>query len=386
MQTQQAILESASPSQLDKLAGLAKLDPQLVLIFGSLRLLQHQPFLDHLYRSFPAAQIVGCSTAGEISSAGVGQGSVVVTAIRFRESSFRVTTAELSGMTHSYAAGEQLARGLHGIALKAVLVLGQGVNINGSALVKGMAAILGQQMPIFGGLAGDDDAFKATAILGAAGLSASSLIAVGFYGDKLVHSCGSFGGWQPFGLEQKVTRCSGNILHQLDGEPALTVYKRHLGDYAKGLPAAGLLFPFEMVPRRGEPNGLIRSILGIDEASDSLILAGEIDPDSYLRLMFAQTDRLVEGAEVAAQRTKDALPAGTAAGLALLISCVGRRLVMGSRVQEEVEAVATVLGAKVTLSGFYSYGEICPVLATGDCQLQNQTMTIAYLAELPGEG
>ena len=110
MQTQQAILESASPSQLDKLAGLAKLDPQLVLIFGSLRLLRQQPFLDHLYRSFPAAQIVGCSTAGEISSAGVGQGSVVVTAIRFRESSFRVTTAELSGMTHSYAAGEQLAR------------------------------------------------------------------------------------------------------------------------------------------------------------------------------------------------------------------------------------------------------------------------------------
>jgi hypothetical protein len=67
--------------------------------------------------------------------------------------------------------------------------------------------------------------------------------------------------------------------------------------------------------------------------------------------------------------------------LAILISCVGRKLVLKQRVEEEVESVRNVLGARTVLSGFYSYGEIAPFLPSAKCELHNQTMTITTFAE-----
>jgi hypothetical protein len=178
-----------------------------------------------------------------------------------------------------------------------------------------------------------------------------------------------------------VTRAVSNVLYELDGESALAVYKKYLGEHAKQLPASGLLFPFAMLGRDHSEIGLIRTILGVDEASGSLTLAGEIDPEGYLKLMHANTDALVGGAEAAAQAAL-AMQGTPQPGLALLVSCVGRKLVMGGRVDEEVEAVGAVFGRGATLAGFYSYGEISPFTRSVDCKLHNQTMTITYIAEL----
>jgi hypothetical protein len=178
-----------------------------------------------------------------------------------------------------------------------------------------------------------------------------------------------------------VTRCEGNVLFELDGEPALAVYKRYLGDYAKDLPASGLLFPFEMLQSEGQPTGLIRTILGIDEAFGSLTLAGAIDASGYLRLMHASTDKLVDGAESAATQASGKAGDEQNASLALLVSCVGRKLVMGGRVDEEVEAVAEVIGKQAVITGFYSYGEISSQLPGVGCALHNQTMTITRISE-----
>jgi hypothetical protein len=171
------------------------------------------------------------------------------------------------------------------------------------------------------------------------------------------------------------------VLYELDGEPALAVYKRYLGEHAKGLPASGLLFPFAMLGDDHSASGLIRTILGVDEAAGSLTLAGDIEANGYLKLMHSNTDALVDGAEAAAQAAQAMLtPKGT--GLALLVSCVGRKLVMGGRVDEEVEAVGDVFGLGATLTGFYSYGEISPSEGLSECKLHNQTMTITYLSEV----
>jgi hypothetical protein len=67
--------------------------------------------------------------------------------------------------------------------------------------------------------------------------------------------------------------------------------------------------------------------------------------------------------------------------LALLISCVGRKLVLRQRVEEEVEAVRDVVGRDAVMTGFYSYGEIAPFSASARCELHNQTMTITTLSE-----
>ncbi len=380
MEVRQVVLEKGVPAtgDLDELVAMA---PQWVLVFASVPCLENGALVPALEAAFPRAQRVGCSTAGEISCDGVGDGSAVVTAIRFDNPAFRVAEAELEGMEDSATAGQRLAAQLAGAGLNHVLVFGQGVNINGSALIAGMRQALGPEVTVSGGLAGDDGAFRRTLTLSNSGVSDRRIVAVGFYGATLRLSHGSFGGWQPFGPARQVTRSAGNILFELDGEPALEVYKRYLGAYAKDLPASGLLFPFAMLGADHNATGLIRTILGVDEAAGSLVLAGDIEQGGYLRLMHASTDALVDGAQAAAEAARQ-VQASASDSLSLLVSCVGRKLVMGARVDEEVEAVGDVLGTRSTLCGFYSYGEISPFVDSTDCRLHNQTMTITSLVEL----
>ena len=360
------------------LAAMQALQPQLLLVFGSAAWLA--AVAEPVAAQFAAAVRLGCSTAGEISAQGVSDDTCAITAVQFDSTRVQAVSTPLLAMQDSRAAGRALADGLPRPGLRAMLVLGQGVNINGSALVAGLTDVLGTEVLVTGGLAGDAAAFRQTFVLTDAGLASDSLAGVGFYGDDLLVSHGSYGGWEPFGPARKVTRCDHNLLFELDGEPALDVYKRYLGDHAKDLPASGLLFPLAMLGPDHADIGLLRTILAVDEAQGSLTLAGDIDADGFLRLMHASTQALIDGAQTAAEA---ASAAGGQAGqsLAVLVSCVGRKLVMGGRVEEEVEAVADVLGRNAVLTGFYSYGEISPFSDERLCRLHNQTMTITCLAE-----
>jgi hypothetical protein len=377
MKVSQVVLRSTSPA-VSEFAALAALKPGLVLAFGSVDALKGGATA--MAQAFPGAHRVGCSTAGEISQKGVDDGTLVVTALQFDNTRIQQVSTVLASMDDSFAAGKRLASALPKEGLRAILIFGQGVAINGSAVLSGMTEVIGVDVPITGGLAGDGGAFAQTWVLDDQGVSSERIACVGLYGDKLEFSHGSFGGWSPFGPARKVTRSDNNVLYELDGESALEVYKKYLGEHAKGLPASGLLFPFAMLGSDHNEVGLIRTILAVDEAAGSLTLAGEIDPNGYLKLMHANTDALVDGAEAAAQAALK-MQANPGEGLALLVSCVGRKLVMGGRVDEEVEAVGDVFGSGATLAGFYSYGEISPFTRAVECKLHNQTMTITYLSE-----
>jgi len=362
------------------LSPLGAIEPQLVIVLGSVAWFQDASFLANVSTAFPHAHRIGCSTAGEITHAGVFDDSVVVTAVHFGATTIREAVTNLDGMDDSSAAGERLGHQLTAPDLRGVLLLGPGIAINGSALVRGMSSVLGPSIPITGGLAGDGGAFQRTFSMSTNGISDRQIVAVGFCGESLRLTHGSFGGWQPFGPARKVTRCEGNVLYELDGESALSVYKRYLGDHAKDLPASGLLFPFMMVSGVDETKGLIRTILGVDAGAGSLTLAGEIEAGGYLKLMHASTDGLVDGSQRAAHAVQQML-GSQVPGLALLVSCVGRKLIMGDRSDEEVEVVADVLGKDALIAGYYSYGEISPDGPGLACKLHNQTMTISYLAE-----
>ncbi|MBM5572532.1 MULTISPECIES: FIST signal transduction protein [Deefgea] len=362
-----------------QMQNLATIQPQWLLVFASRALLSDPQCFNTLRQQFPDSALLGCSTAGEISVDGVDDNSCVITAIHWPHGVPRTAVTQLTNMEDSEAAGQRLAAILGQQALAGVLVLGQGVNINGSALVQGLASGLVEGVPIMGGLAGDGSAFGQTVVLSNDGVASNTVVALAIpVGVQIGH--GSFGGWKPFGPARKVTRSSGNILFELDGEPALEVYKRYLGEYAAQLPSSGLLFPFEMLGQDHSAVGLVRTILGIDEVNGSLILAGDIQVDGYLRLMHASNDALVEGAEAAANAAQK-MVGQVGQGLGLLVSCVGRKLVMGGRVDEEIEAVGDVFGQHVTLAGFYSYGEISPFFNSTECKLHNQTMTITILSE-----
>jgi len=379
MQVMQTVLRQAA--ELAELVDVWRdSEPQLILAFGPVHWLkaletQLSTQLAHVPR-------LGCTSAGEISNQGVTDDTCVVTAIHFESVRVQAVSAGLAQMGDSFAAGQRLGQQLPVAGLRLVWVLGQGIHINGSALIAGLVDVLGDQVLITGGLAGDGAAFKTSFVLDNTGVYPDRVSCVGLYGDGLQVTHGSFGGWQPFGPARKVTRCLDNVLFELDGEPALEIYKRYLGDHARNLPISGLLFPMAMLGQDQTDVGLIRTILEVDEAQGSLILAGDIDPQGYLRLMHAGTDALVDGAETAAHLASQAATS-TTQGLALLVSCVGRKLVMGDRVDEEVEVVADVFRHKATLAGFYSYGEISPMLGGLDCKLHNQTMTITYLTEIP---
>jgi hypothetical protein len=260
-----------------------------------------------------------------------------------------------------------------------VFVLSDGLRVNGSELVKGLTEHLPSEVAVTGGLSGDGSRFSRT-VVGLDGPPEGERIAViGFYGDGLRIGFGSLGGWDSFGPERLVTRSRGAVLYELDGQPALELYKRYLGDYAADLPSSGLLFPLTV--RQGEDAGVVRTILAIDEAEQSLTFAGDVPEGARARLMRANFDRLVEGASGAAKICHDALNTKPA-DVAFLISCVGRKLVLQQRIEEEVEHVREVLGDGPVLAGFYSYGEISPFTPAARCELHNQTMTITTLLEV----
>ena len=377
MRVQQVIL--TTNQDWTPLEVLRAMDPDGLLVYGAVSWFEPGDLHAVVREHIPRARLLGCSTAGEISRDGVSSGACVVTALKFVRTRLRSVTLPVPRMEDSFPAGLCLGQALAAPDLQAVLVYGPGVAVNGSALVAGLTQGLGRAVTITGGLAGDDGAFARTWVLGDEGVSDRNAVALGLYGSSLLLGHGSYGGWLPFGPARRVTRVQGNVLQELDGEPALTIYKRYLGDHAKDLPASGLLFPFLMEDVDSSGRGLIRTILGVDEVSGSLILAGEVPQGAQLKLMQASTDRLIDGAEHAAEAALALAPPADV--LAILVSCVGRKLVMGSRVDDEVEAVGDVLGPRPVLTGFYSNGEICPAGEAGPCQLHNQTMTITTMGE-----
>lgn len=272
----------------------------------------------------------------------------------------------------------RLAQQLDQHNLSNVLIISDGQHVNGSELVRGLQRSLGTNTLITGGLAGDGVRFTKTLVGLNNDASENFIGAVAFYGDALSVASGSVGGWDPFGPQRLITRSKGNILYELDGQPALDVYKKYLGEYAAQLPSAGLLFPLSI--KNGGNYSLVRTILAVNEADNSLVFAGNMPEGYYARLMKAGFDRLIEGASEAAHQTLHA-EHNEMPDLALLISCVGRKLVLNQRVEEEVEVIRDVYGAHTALAGFYSYGEISPSYNSPGPELHNQTMTITTFTE-----
>lgn len=352
---------------------------QLVLVFGATSLLRESNVLRQVKNAYPRSYILGCSTAGEIAGTEVMDDSVVVTAAHFDHTRLAAAEVDLDGATDSRDAGRQLARFLDPHGLVHALVISDGLKVNGSELVKGLTSELPAGVGITGGLSGDGARFERTLVCSGAVAEERKVAIVGFYGDRLRVGCGSMGGWDTFGPDRLITRSRANVLYELDNHSALDLYKTYLGDHAARLPASGLLFPLS-VRHKDEESGVVRTILAINEADHSMTFAGDVPEGSYARLMRANFERLIDGAQGAAQVTQTAV--GTRSPeLAVLISCVGRKLVLKQRVEDEVEAVRDILGPKAVLTGFYSYGEISPFTPSGRCELHNQTMTITTFSE-----
>lgn len=354
-------------------------DRTLVIVFGASDTGDLTAGIADLGRAFPRSSRIGCSTAGEIYGRSLEDNTLAVAVMKFTHATLRAATSEIADPDTSFEVGAGLASTLAAPDLKGVFVLSDGLTVNGSELAKGLSQNLPHGVVVTGGLAGDGDRFKKTWVLVDKAPRSNHVVAVGLYGEHVGIAHGSRGGWDVFGQEREVTYAEGNVVYTLDGQPALTLYKKYLGERAAGLPATGLLFPLA-IRNDLEQDGLtVRTILSVNETDHSITFAGDILQGSLVRLMRANFERLIDGAAGAAgQVTLGDHHGGPL--LTVAISCVGRRLVLAQRTEEEIEAAFDGLPSGGDMIGYYSYGELSP-LASGRCDLHNQTMTLTSFYE-----
>lgn len=355
------------------------LNNPLVLVFGNRYLLEKAEVIDEIRKEFPYEDLVFGSTSGEIVDCNVTEQAITVTAIEFEKSSFVVKRANVLDFDkNAQKLGQALYQEMPKENLKHLFVLSEGSFVNGSSLINGLETSIENTISITGGMCGDDARFEKTLASYKENPKEGEVILIGFYGDSLEISFASFGGWEPFGPERVITKSENNILYEIDGQPALDLYKKYLGAKSSELPQASLLYPLNVTPDdKNEP--VVRTILNINNDDQSMILAGDVPVNSRVQLMMASVDGVAQGAHKAAgfamnNRKK-------APELSILVSCIGRKLVMSQRVEEELELVREVIGNQVPMTGFYSYGEMAPFNGSKTCELHNQTMTLTLISE-----
>ncbi|MFH6972204.1 FIST signal transduction protein [Flavobacterium petrolei] len=351
----------------------------LVLVFANRFLLEDDAVIESVRKEFPYEHLVFGSTAGEILCCSVFDNSISVTAIEFEKSSFVVERQNILDYgKDAKTLGKTLYNKIPKENLKHLFVLSEGSFVNGSSLIKGLENDIDLEVSITGGMCGDDARFEKTVASYKENPKEGEVILIGFYGDTLEISYASFGGWIPFGPERIITKSEANILYEIDGQPALDLYKKYLGEKASELPQASLLYPLNVTPE-GKKEPVVRTILNINNDDQSMILAGDVPMNSRVQLMMASVDGIAAGAQIAAEfamKNRKTNPE-----LAILVSCIGRKLVMNQRVEEEVEHVRETIGEKIPMTGFYSYGEMAPFNESTSCELHNQTMTLTLISE-----
>ncbi|MEM6684223.1 MAG: FIST N-terminal domain-containing protein [Bacteroidota bacterium] len=374
-------LKKTTQSDWEYVSEDISLKKPLVLVFGNRYMLESDTILQEVRSLFPDGELVFGSSSGDITSQYVDDESITITAIEFEKGYFEIKTANIfenNIKADSYETGKKLIDQLYKEGLKHVFIVSEGSFVNGSQLTLGMNAAAENNLLITGALCGDAARFEKTLASHNELPKSGEIVAIGLYGETLDVSFSINGGWTPFGPERIVTKSEANVLYELDNQPALDLYKKYLGEKSKELPGAALLYPLK-VKSTNEKQSIVRTILNINEEENSMILAGDILENSRVQLMMTNVDNIVDASEKAASQALELREHKPE--LAILVSCIGRKLVLDQRVEEEVEEVIEVVGHDTTICGLYSYGEIAPFSGEHNCQLHNQTMTITLISE-----
>lgn len=370
---QNGIWENLTISEKDRLAA------QVVLVFADRNLLEDDTLYKHILQRFPASKIITCSTAGEIKQNHTQNLGAVCVAINFEKTSLDFNIKNIDQYKNSTELGKALAASLKQDDLKYIMVISDGNLINGDDLISGIQDVIDPSVLISGGLAGDADRFKKTLVGLDGNIKEGNVVLMGLYGNHITVGSGSQGGWDVYGPERTISKSEKNILYEIDGENALDLYKKYLGKYAEELPSSALLFPIS-IRQKNDKTFIVRTILSIDEKNKRMVFAGNIPEGAEVRFMRSNFDRLINAASEAGSEAVS-LMNNHPVDLAILVSCVGRKIVLGDRVEEEIEAVADCMLPNTTIAGFFSYGEIAPNKDEKTTKLHNQTMTITTFAE-----
>ncbi len=351
----------------------------LVFIFGEREIIENCKLYEKLRSIYTNAQIVICSTAGQLIDYNLMNNNIVVTAIEFEKTPIKISRYNLLEEESLLKLGERVQKEIITNDLSAIMVLSEGTYVNGTELVKELSKVTDPKVKIFGGIAGDSINFHKTLVGVNENPKEGEIAIIGFYGDHMKFGFGCEGGWTDFGPEREVTHSEKNVLYKIGDHFALDLYKEYLGQYADDLPGSALYFPLSM---KENPNAspIVRTILSINEEEKSMTFAGDIPQGALVKLMKGNFDKLIDASFTAAKASVDA--SSKSPELVMAVSCVGRKIVLDNRIEEEIEIMKEIYGENAFLFGFYSYGEISPIVAHKSCELHNQTISIATMLEI----
>ncbi len=359
-------------------------NPQLFILFGESEIIKSQEQIAKLVDEFSNSIIIGCSTGTIISGKQANDNGISGVAIGFEKTQIACAMGQVSSLNESFELGVNLAKQIQKEDLVGVFLLCDGLFINGSNIIDGIKSIIGENIPISGGLAGDGERFVSTRVFYGAQILEKGAIAIGLYSKSLVISHASFGGWYEFGPEWQITNSHQSIVYEIEDMPAIELYDDYVGSEKMALQASALLYPLKVWPPNNPEKGVVRAIMNVDRQTGSLTFAGDVPQGWHARLMHGNQRGLIDGATKAASHAFDNLKIGDEQlnpELCLIVSCVARRILLGARTNQEIDAVSNIIGCDTPMAGFYSYGEISPQNDSKDTGLHNQTMTLTLMAE-----
>jgi len=366
---------------------LAKVsNPELFIVFSSSKFDQKE-MLSGVKEVSKDVPLIGCSTAGEITSAGAAEGSVAVMAIQSDSVDFTIGKGgDLK--TGVREAGVQLAKDITGRAkdkVNCLLMLTDVLNGNGAEVVRGIQDILGSDALIVGGAAGDDFSFKQTFEYYNDDISSSTVVGVGLSGNVGI-GIGVRHGWVSIGMPMKATKSEGAVLKELDGRPAVSIYEDYFGKKAEELreePLAKLAITYPLgMSVEGSDELLIRDPITVD-AEGAITCAAEIPEGAEVRLMIGSKEEAIVAAKDAAQKALAQL-AGKTPRVAIIFNCIARRKLFGRYANDEITAIQGILGKDVPVIGFYTYGEIAPIGESADelfSRFHNETAVVMVIGD-----
>lgn len=358
--------------------------PNIFWVFGAISYDQEK-LLEGVNSVIPGTPVVGCTTDGEISTPGLSTDSVVVLALASDQIKFSTVAVDFLSQD-SFKAGIKVGDQFINTNVKYMQIFSDGLLGNGSKIVEGIQKVLGKSIIIAGGTAGDGSLFTRTYQYHNDKVLTNSIVGVGFEG-KFSFSTGVSSGWTPVGMAKEVTKSTGNVVYELDGQPALDVYKKFLGKHASMLPAVGVEYPLALLGPQGDVGEdgyfLCRATMGVDHEKGSITFAGDVPQGVMVKMTMGNDLDVIKAAKEAAQRALDQLKKNKniQPKVVFLYSCMARKIVLGSRTNEEILAVKEVIGKDFPIIGFYTYGEYAPIGKQNMSCLHNEVATITIIGE-----
>lgn len=348
--------------------------PDWVLVFFSATL-NPEHVTAGLAQSLPKdTPLIGCSSYAEINRLTALTHSVSL--LGSRRSTLRAKTVALPSDNHTaFEMGQLAGRELAPFHPDLLILVPDVLTINATQALRGVQSILGRHFPIIGGAAADNGDFARTFLLHNGTLQGSGLVGLALKGPLRLETAAR-SGYIPLSTPRTVTAMENeNILLELDGRPALDVYREFLGPRADEMPHVSVEFPIGTIPPgMKEAPALTRAVFKIDEQRRALILGGDIPTGEQLRILGASRKDVLAGAREAAEQAHQALPD---ADFALFFSCMSRKLALGPHYEEECKSALSLLPPEMPKLGFYTFGELSP--RHGISEHHESTFTVALI-------